>query len=126
MEQVATTDGPDETGVSAQVTAPTANESFVAGDAEHGTQPGTASVTVRYWAAIKAAAGTGGDDVVGSTVGEVMAAVRNLHAGEPQFARVLGVCSLLLRERPLGNADLDQVAVAPGDVIDVLPPFAGG
>jgi molybdopterin synthase sulfur carrier subunit len=87
---------------------------------------GDASVRVRYWAAIKAAAGTGGDDVVGATVGEVLAAVRELHAGEPRFARVLAVCSLLVCERPLGSADPDQVPVSPGDVIDVLPPFAGG
>jgi molybdopterin synthase sulfur carrier subunit len=93
---------------------------------DEGAEAAAASVTVRYWASIKAAAGTGGDDVLGNTVGEVLAAVRDLHTGEPRFAEVLRVCSLLLDERPLGKADVDQVAVSPGAVLDVLPPFAGG
>lgn len=82
-------------------------------------------VTVRYWAAIKSAAGVGQEEVVGSTVGAVLEAARDRHAADPEFARVLGVCSLLLDERPL-RADPATVSVADGDVLDVLPPFAGG
>jgi molybdopterin synthase sulfur carrier subunit len=89
-------------------------------------QAGSVVVTVRYWAAIKAAAATGHDEVSGETVADVLAAVRVLHADNPRFAQVLGVCSLLLGDRPLGSADLSQVNVHPGDVIEVLPPFAGG
>jgi hypothetical protein len=33
---------------------------------------------------------------------------------------------LLLGEEPLGTRDPATVRVGPGDVIEVLPPFAGG
>jgi molybdopterin converting factor small subunit len=85
-------------------------------------------VTVRYWAAAKAAAGRAEDEVTASTVADALSAVTALHVDTPRFAQVLGVCSFLLRDRPLGNSsrDLGAVGVESGDVIDVLPPFAGG
>ncbi len=64
--------------------------------------------------------------VSGTTVAEVLAAARTLHADNPRFAQVLGVSSLLLGDTPVRSADLDAVTVSPGDVIEVLPPFAGG
>ncbi len=85
-----------------------------------------ARVTVRYWAAARAAAGVAHDEVVGATVAGVLAAARERHPDSPRFADVLSVCSLLLGDRPLGSVDLAGVAVADGDVIEVLPPFAGG
>jgi molybdopterin converting factor small subunit len=83
-------------------------------------------VRVRYWASIKAAAGTPGDDVCGVNVAEVLTAVRRLHVDNPRFGRILEVCSVLLGERPLGTADPSQVRVEDGAVVDLLPPFAGG
>jgi sulfur-carrier protein len=83
-------------------------------------------VTVRYWAAARAAAGCHEERFVGATVAEVMAAALAAHRSSPRFAQVLGVSSLVLGDRPLGSADLDHVAVQAGDVVEVLPPFAGG
>ena len=79
-----------------------------------------ASVTVRYWAGARAAAGADADTLSGCrTVGDAVAAVNRLHPGlEP----VTAVSSLLLGGRPA-----DRTAVlADGDVLEVLPPFAGG
>ncbi len=62
----------------------------------------------------------------GRTVADVLGAVRQVHAANPAMLRVLSVSSLLLGDVPLGSRDLTTVAVAPGDVLEVLPPFAGG
>lgn len=83
-------------------------------------------MTVRYWAAARAAAGRVEDQVAGTSVAEVLAAVRAVHAESSQFAQVLDVSSLLLGDQPLGMRDLTEVSVGPGDVVEVLPPFAGG
>ncbi len=83
-------------------------------------------MTVRYWAAARAAAGVSEEILCGSTVADVLAAARERHADEPRFAAVLSVCSLLLGDRPLGSSLLSEVAVAHGDTLEVLPPFAGG
>ena len=84
-----------------------------------------AVVIVRYWAAARAAAGCAEDHVSAASVGEALEAVAELHTDSPQFARVLGFSSLLLDERRLAR-QATQTPVGPGDVIDVLPPFAGG
>lgn len=85
-------------------------------------------VTVRYWAAAKAAAGRAEDEVRAATVADALAAASVLHVDTPRFAQVLDVCSFLLGDTPLGNrsSDLASVRLESGDVIEVLPPFAGG
>lgn len=88
---------------------------------------GTGTVTVRYWAAARAAAGRVEDVVAGAkSVRDVLDAVQELRPGDDRFARVLAVSSLLLGDRPVRRDALDQVAVSAGDVVEVLPPFAGG
>jgi len=86
------------------------------------------AITVRYWAGARAAAGTA-EDVL-ETAGElsladVVARVLERHPGE-QMARTVGVCSVLLGDRPVRTQDPDAVVVRPGDVVELLPPFAGG
>ena len=83
-------------------------------------------VTVRYWAGARVAAGVAQEQLTGGTVADVLAQARTRHAGEPGFGPVLAVCSLLLGDRPLGSLDLAEIAVQEGDVLEVLPPFAGG
>ena len=83
-------------------------------------------VTVRYWAAARAAAGRPEDVVSGGTVAEVLDAVRRMHSDNTKLLQVLGVSSLLLGDAPLGSRDRSAVAVGQGDVLEVLPPFAGG
>jgi molybdopterin synthase sulfur carrier subunit len=92
------------------------------------TDPGTggARVTVRYWAAARAAAGLAQEELTGGTVADVLEAARERHADQPRFASVLGICSVLLGDRPLGSRNLAEVAVRDGDMLEVLPPFAGG
>jgi len=84
----------------------------------------TATVTVRYFAAARAAAGVETEPLelpAGATVEDVIAAVREQHGAE--LARVLDRCSYLLDE----VAVRDRTAAVPaGATLDVLPPFAGG
>lgn len=79
-----------------------------------------ATGTIRYWAAARAAAGTAEESYTGSTLGDVVDAVAAAHG--PQLARVLASCSFLVQGLRAGPA----AQLADGDVIEVLPPFAGG
>jgi molybdopterin converting factor small subunit len=81
---------------------------------------------VRYWAAARAVAGREEDAVDGATLADVLNAVRARHRDRPQFGDVLAVSSVLIGAAPLGSRDPADVVVRPGDVIEVLPPFAGG
>ena len=81
---------------------------------------------MRYWAALRAAAGADSDRVPPGTLAEVLDHLRGAHADSPRFARVLGSCSVLLDEQPVGGRDYGEVDVRGGAVVDLLPPFAGG
>ena len=87
------------------------------------------SVTVRYWAAARAAAGVESDTVEvgsGTTLAAVLKQVRDLRADRPKLPDVIGVCSILVGDRPVGATDPHDVRLRPGDTIELLPPFAGG
>lgn len=83
-------------------------------------------VTVRYWASARAAAGCEADTVAGGCLADVLAEIRAAHKENPRFAQVVSISSFLLNEQPVGSQKTAEVAVRPGDVVDVLPPFAGG
>ena len=88
----------------------------------------SAAVTVRYWASARAAAGVPSDELaVAGTVS--LAELRDravaLHPGT-RLEAVLAVCSALVGDRPVGSRDPATVEVRPGDVVEFLPPFAGG
>ena len=86
------------------------------------------TIIVRYWAGARAAAGTAEDvlETTGElTLADVVARVLERHPGE-QMARTVGVCSVLLGDPPGRSQDPDSVVVRPGDVVELLPPFAGG
>ena len=83
-------------------------------------------VTVRYWAALRAAAGTRADRVPPGQLDEVLAGVAASHADRPRFAQVLAICSVLVDEQQVVTRDPADVVVGPGSVVDLLPPFAGG
>jgi len=82
------------------------------------------TVTVRYFAAARAAAGVESEKLdvpSGSSVADVVAAAGARHGAE--LARVLQRCSFLLDE----VAVREQAAPLPERAtLDVLPPFAGG
>jgi sulfur-carrier protein len=84
------------------------------------------SVTVRYWAAARAAAGRESDEVPAATLHEALQAVLALHEGNRRFADVVGVCSVLVGSSPVSTQDPAGVRLQTGDVVELLPPFAGG
>ena len=97
-------------------------------DSATGSDRRRETVTVRYWAGAKAAAGTAQDtfDVVGATtLAAVLARVLERHAGDG-FARTVAACSVLVGEQPVRTQDPASVVVEPGAVVELLPPFAGG
>lgn len=83
-------------------------------------------VTIRYWASARAAAGCESDSVPAGTLAEALAAVRALHAESSRFADVLAICSILVGSDPVGSRDPAHIDLRPGDVVELLPPFAGG
>ena len=83
-------------------------------------------VRVRYWAAIRAAAGQPTDEVSPGSLAQVLAHVTAAHADSARFAQVLSTCSVLVDEQPVGARDRTEVEVPPGATVDLLPPFAGG
>ncbi|MCX4994519.1 MoaD/ThiS family protein [Streptomyces longwoodensis] len=83
-----------------------------------------AEVTVRFWAAAKAAAGVAEEPYDAVTLAEALAAVRARHPGE--LTRVLLRCSFLVDGDPVGTRAHETVRLAEGGTVEVLPPFAGG
>ena len=82
------------------------------------------TVTVRYFAAARAAAGVEIErlDVpAGGTVEDVLVTARARHGSE--LARVLERCSFLLDEVAVRDPATPLPSTA---TLDVLPPFAGG
>jgi sulfur-carrier protein len=83
----------------------------------------TVAITVRYFAAARAAAGSDSEQLTvrsGATVGEL---VDGLGGRNQKLASVLLRCSFLCD----GLAVRDQTQLLhAGNTIDVLPPFAGG
>jgi molybdopterin converting factor small subunit len=86
---------------------------------------------VRYFAAARAAAGLEEerfDLTPGSTMATLWDAVLGVQRpappeGTPPLARILARSSFLLNEVAVRRS---TVALKPDDVVDVLPPFAGG
>jgi molybdopterin synthase sulfur carrier subunit len=86
------------------------------------------TVTVRYWASARAAAGVASDDVPVEgpvTLTDLRERAVALHP-EARLAAVLAVCSVLVGDRPVGSQDPGSVEVRPGETVEFLPPFAGG
>ena len=91
--------------------------------AEPAGTPGTGVVTVRFFAAARAAAGGDTESMPlgdGATVDDI---VGELCCRSDELARVLQMCSFLCD----GTAVRDRsIALHSGQTLDVLPPFAGG
>ena len=80
-------------------------------------------LTVRYFAAARAAAGAEIEDLRVEPGTTVAALVETLAARSPQLARVLRRCSFLCDGIAVRD---DGQTLSDGQIIDVLPPFAGG
>ncbi|WP_240044330.1 MoaD/ThiS family protein [Nocardioides albidus] len=88
----------------------------------------TQVIRVRYWAAARSAAGVAEEDVEVAgpvTLAELRAAVVGRHPGT-RLPEVVGVCSVLVGERPVSSGDPAAVVIHPGETVEFLPPFAGG
>jgi molybdopterin converting factor small subunit len=78
-------------------------------------------VTVRYFAGARAAAGVDTEEREAGSLDELVGQIVGAH-GE-KLERVLTACSFLVD----GTTTRDRaLQLAPGAVVDVLPPFAGG
>lgn len=88
-------------------------------------------MNVRYFAAARAAAGLDEekfDLADGATLAGLLEAILAVErpeppAGTPPLARILARSSFLLNEVAVRNG---AAALSADDVVDVLPPFAGG
>jgi sulfur-carrier protein len=78
-----------------------------------------AKVTVRYWAGAREAAGRDDEQLSADQLGDL---VQQLAHRTPALAQVLSVSSLLVE----GLVSPPSRALADGEVVEVLPPFAGG
>jgi molybdopterin converting factor small subunit len=86
---------------------------------------------VRYFAAARAAAGFEEEKFQlpeGATVADLLAAIAAVEraeppAGTPPLPRLLSRSSFLLNEVAVRD---HATILGPDDVVDVLPPFAGG
>lgn len=88
----------------------------------------TDTVLVRYWASAREAAGVDSETLTvdgPTTLADVVRRLVESHA-DPRFTKVVGVCSILVGDRPVKALDPATVVVQPGDSVELLPPFAGG
>jgi sulfur-carrier protein len=84
-----------------------------------------AIVTMRYWAAAKEAAGVPEQQLTADTLAAALSVAAETSGGS-QLRAVLDRSSFLIDGNPVGRRAADSVVLADGNVIEVLPPFAGG
>lgn len=85
-----------------------------------------AEVLVRYFGAAKAASGVDQEQLpAGRPLAELLADLRGRSGppGSPSLAKVLDRSSYLLNEIVVRD---HATVLRPDDVLDILPPFAGG
>jgi sulfur-carrier protein len=86
---------------------------------------------IRYFGAAQAAAGTGEETIDlpnGSTLGQLLGMLAGRHpvpaaSVAPELATVINRSSFLVNEVAVRDRDLKLI---DADVVDILPPFAGG
>ena len=87
------------------------------------TSTATLLLTVRYFAAARAAAGVETESMRVTAGTTVASLVDDLSARSPELARVLQRCSFLCDGFAVRDEGLNLL---DGQILDVLPPFAGG
>ncbi|MHB2021728.1 MAG: ubiquitin family protein [Mycobacteriales bacterium] len=81
-------------------------------------------VSLRYWAAARAAAGVCEEEFQADTLESALVEAVRRHG--PALARVLTVASFLVDGQPVGTRDPAVVLIPEHAIVEVLPPFAGG
>ncbi len=82
------------------------------------------TVTVRYWAAARDAAGRAHEELAAVTLADLIDQLSRRHG--PVLGRLLTICSYLIDGAPAKREHAARVSLTPGVVVEVLPPFAGG
>lgn len=77
-------------------------------------------VTLRLFASVREAAGTGSADFDAATVGEVIDAASQRYG--PSFAVLVDTCRVWVNGEPAAPTD----PVTDGDEVALLPPVSGG
>ena len=85
-----------------------------------------ATVTMRYWAAAKQAAGVAEETISAETLGDALATALAGRDGAAALRSVLARSSFLVDGSPVGRRAPDSVLLTESAVVEVLPPFAGG
>jgi molybdopterin synthase sulfur carrier subunit len=85
-----------------------------------------AKITIRYWAAAKEAAGVAEETIDADTLGDLLNTVVASRKPDGRLAAVLARSSFLVNADPVGRATRQSIVLDEGDVVEVLPPFAGG
>jgi sulfur-carrier protein len=80
--------------------------------------------TLRYWAGARAAAGVSSERVDTATLADALEQVQEGRG--KRFADVLSVCSFVVDGDPVGRRHPSTVRLDGVELVDVLPPFAGG
>jgi molybdopterin converting factor small subunit len=85
-----------------------------------------ATVTIRYWAAAKEAAGVAEDVVEADTLADALAVVLARRGVDGRLGPVLARSSFLIDGAPAGQRKAAELALHDSAVVEVLPAFAGG
>jgi len=80
-------------------------------------------VTVRFFAAARAAAGC---DQILVEPGPLEQVIQSMHAAFPALIAVTPQCSFLVDSLTAKRPETGTTTVRAGSTVDVLPPFAGG
>jgi sulfur-carrier protein len=83
-------------------------------------------ITIRYWAAAKEAAGVAEESIDADTLGDLLNTAVSSRKPDGRLAAVLARSSFLVNANPVGRAIRESIVLDDGDVVEVLPPFAGG
>lgn len=85
-----------------------------------------AQVTIKYWAAAKAAAGTDAEPVQAGTLAEALAEIVARRGEDGRLRSVLQTSSFLVNGSPAARRAAAELVLQDAAVIEVLPQFAGG
>jgi len=66
------------------------------------------------------------EQVDARTLADLQREILSRHRESNRFSDVLAICSTLVGSVPVGAREPSEVTLAPGDTVELLPPFAGG
>ena len=84
------------------------------------------TVTIRYWAAAKEAAGVAEESVDADTLRDALDTAIAGRRPDNRLAVVIARSSFLVNADPVGRTAKESIVLDEGAVVEVLPSFAGG